>query len=60
MSIQEVKFNDLNPQSFIEEQCNLISSEVGDSQAVNALSGGVDSSVTTILAHRALGSRLIT
>jgi GMP synthase (glutamine-hydrolysing) len=60
MSIQEVKFNDLNPQSFIEEQCNLISSEVGGSKAVNALSGGVDSSVTTILAHRALGPRLIT
>jgi GMP synthase (glutamine-hydrolysing) len=60
MSIQEIKINDLNPQAFIEEQCRLIASEVGDSKAVNVLSGGVDSSVTTMLAHRALGPRLIT
>jgi len=60
MSVQEIKIGDLNPHAFIEEQCELISSQVGDSKAVNALSGGVDSSVTTILAHRALGPRLIT
>lgn len=60
MSIQEIKIGDLKPQAFIEEQCRVIGSEVGDSKAVNALSGGVDSSVTTMLAHRALGSRLLT
>ena len=60
MSIQEIKMSDLNPRAFIEEQCRLIASEVGDSKAINALSGGVDSSVTTMLAHRALGPRLVT
>ena len=30
----------------------------GDGLAVNALSGGVDSSVVTMLGHRALGDRL--
>jgi len=51
---------DLDPQAFIEEQGRLISGQVGASKAVNALSGGVDSSVTTMLAHRALGDRLLT
>jgi GMP synthase (glutamine-hydrolysing) len=60
MSIREIKIEDLNPQVFIEEQCRLISEQVGPSKAVNALSGGVDSSVTTMLAHRALGPRLLT
>ena len=60
MSIQEIKTGDLKPQAFIEEQCRVIRSEVGEAKAVNALSGGVDSSVTTMLAHRALGPRLLT
>jgi len=60
VSIEEIKLEKLNPQAFIEEQCRLISSGIGDSKAINALSGGVDSSVTTMLAHRALGPRLIT
>jgi GMP synthase (glutamine-hydrolysing) len=60
MPIREIKLTDLNPQEFIKEQCRLISEQVGPSKAVNALSGGVDSSVTTMLAHRALGPRLLT
>jgi GMP synthase (glutamine-hydrolysing) len=60
MTIQEILLSDLNPQAFIDEQCRLISEQVGTSKAVNALSGGVDSSVTTMLAYRALGSRLLT
>jgi GMP synthase (glutamine-hydrolysing) len=60
MSIQEITVQDLKAEAFIEEQCRLISAEVGNSKAINALSGGVDSSVTTLLAHRALGPRLIT
>ena len=60
MSIQEIRLQDLKAKAFIEEQCRFISAEVGNSRAINALSGGVDSSVTTMLAHRALGSRLIT
>ncbi len=60
MTIREILLNELNPQAFIKEQCRLISEQVGRSKAVNALSGGVDSSVTTLLAHRALGPRLLT
>ncbi len=60
MTIQEILLKDLDPQAFIDEQCRLVSEQVGDVRAVNALSGGVDSSVTTMLAHRALGDRLLT
>jgi len=60
MTIREIPLSSLDPQAFIEEQCRLISEQVGTSKAVNALSGGVDSSVTTLLAHRALGPRLLT
>ena len=47
-------------QKFIEESIAEIHAEVGDGKAINALSGGVDSSVVTVLAHRALGDRLRT
>jgi GMP synthase (glutamine-hydrolysing) len=60
MTIEEIKASDLNPETFIADQCRSISARVGDAKAVNALSGGVDSSVTTLLAHRALGDRLLT
>lgn len=43
---------------FIEEKIEEIRNTVGDGVAVNALSGGVDSSVVAILAHRALGDRV--
>ncbi|MDD5071859.1 MAG: ATP-binding protein [Patescibacteria group bacterium] len=46
--------------SFIDEQVAAIQEAVGDGLAINALSGGVDSSVVTMLGHRALGSRLKT
>jgi GMP synthase (glutamine-hydrolysing) len=45
---------------FIETQVVAIRQEVGDALAINALSGGVDSSTVTLLAHRALGKRLKT
>jgi GMP synthase (glutamine-hydrolysing) len=47
-------------QEFIREQVEDIRKSVGDGIAVNALSGGVDSSVVTVLGHRALGDRLKT
>ena len=47
-------------EKFIEEQIADIKQTVGDATAINALSGGVDSSLTTVLGHRALGSRLKT
>jgi GMP synthase (glutamine-hydrolysing) len=58
MDIQEIRLKDLNPKAFIKEQVESIRASVGDGTAVVALSGGVDSSVTTMLGHRALGRRL--
>jgi GMP synthase (glutamine-hydrolysing) len=45
---------------FIEEQIAAIRQTVGDAKAITALSGGVDSSVVTVLGHRALGKKLKT
>ncbi len=47
-------------QEFIDEQVTHIRETVGGSLAINALSGGVDSSVVTVLGHRALGDQLRT
>ncbi|MFO8008852.1 MAG: asparagine synthase-related protein [Candidatus Brocadiia bacterium] len=47
-------------QQFINRQINDIRQTVGDGIAINALSGGVDSSVVTVLGHRALGDQLKT
>jgi GMP synthase (glutamine-hydrolysing) len=60
MNVAELKLADLDPQKFIKQQVNEISSTVGEGIAVNALSGGVDSSVVTMLGHKALGDRLKT
>src|SRR5512147_3006590 len=45
---------------FISQQVEELRREVGGGIAVNALSGGVDSSTVTALAHRALGKQLKT
>ena len=45
---------------FVEEQIADIRQTVGDEKVINALSGGVDSSLVTVLGHRALGDRLKT
>jgi GMP synthase (glutamine-hydrolysing) len=50
----------MNYQAFVEEQTEFIRQAVGDGLAINALSGGVDSSVVTVLGRRALGDRLKT
>ena len=60
MNISEIKIEDLHTEEFIERQVAAISSAVGDGVAVNALSGGVDSSAVTMLGHKALGDRLKT
>lgn len=60
MEIREIKAEDLDPEEFIRRKVQEISSIVGDELAINALSGGVDSSVVTMLGHMALGDRLRT
>jgi GMP synthase (glutamine-hydrolysing) len=45
---------------FVEEQIATIRKTLGTATAINALSGGVDSSVVTALGHRAIGERLKT
>ena len=50
----------MNPHDFIASQTAALRETVGDGLAINALSGGVDSSVCTLLGHRALGNRLRT
>jgi GMP synthase (glutamine-hydrolysing) len=60
VSIKEISLSELDPRGFIAEQVRAINAAVGDGAAVNALSGGVDSSVVTLLGHRALGDRLKT
>jgi GMP synthase (glutamine-hydrolysing) len=60
MDIKEIQLKDLKESSFITEKVQEIADVVGDGLAINALSGGVDSSVVTILGHKALGERLKT
>lgn len=60
MGIQEIPVASLDPKQFIEEQAKSISETVGQGTAINALSGGVDSSAVTLIGHKALGDRLLT
>jgi GMP synthase (glutamine-hydrolysing) len=56
----EITVQQLDVSGFIEEKIAEIRVGVGDGMAINALSGGVDSSTVTMLGHRAIGSRLRT
>ncbi len=58
--INEITAQKLDPERFIAEKTEEIRGVVGDGLAINALSGGVDSSTVTMLGHRALGERLKT
>ncbi len=58
--IEEIKAQELDTERFIGEKVDEIRQAVGDGEAINALSGGVDSSTVTMLGHRALGDRLRT
>jgi GMP synthase (glutamine-hydrolysing) len=58
--IKEITAKKLNTKQFIDEKVKKIQAVVGNGTAINALSGGVDSSVVTMLGHRALGKKLRT
>jgi len=58
--ITEIAVQELNTEQFIHEKVSEIKAAVGEGIAINALSGGVDSSTVTMLGHRALGNQLKT
>ncbi|MDD4980371.1 MAG: ExsB family transcriptional regulator [Candidatus Omnitrophica bacterium] len=60
MKIKEIKAQGMDTKKFIAEKVREISAAVGEGLAINALSGGVDSSAVTMLGHKALGRRLKT
>ncbi|MDR6867296.1 GMP synthase (glutamine-hydrolyzing) [Microbacterium resistens] len=49
---------DWNSDNVIAEQVERIREQVGDARVISALSGGVDSAVSTALVHRAIGDQL--
>lgn len=58
--VKEITAEELDVERFIKEKVAEIKEAVGDGLAVNALSGGVDSSTVTMLGHKALGKGLKT
>jgi len=58
--IKEIPADQLNTEKFIEEKVREIREMVGKGTAINALSGGVDSSTVTMLGHKALDKQLKT
>jgi len=60
LQVKEITANQLDTKEFIKEKVAEISEIVGSGIAINALSGGVDSSAVTMLGHKALGGRLRT
>ncbi len=57
---KEITVQELNTEQFIQEKVGDIKAAVGEGLAINALSGGVDSSTVTMLGHHALGNQLKT
>ena len=58
--IKEITAQELDAEQFINDTVKQIREAVGGETAINALSGGVDSSTVTMIGHRALGKRLKT
>ena len=57
LKIANISFS-WNMTSYLEESISKIRKKVGDRKVICALSGGVDSSVTAILIHKAIGDQL--
>ncbi|RBQ24062.1 GMP synthase [glutamine-hydrolyzing] subunit B [Candidatus Methanobinarius endosymbioticus] len=49
----------LNPSEFIKESIKKIKDEIGDEKTIIALSGGVDSSICSVLVKEAIGDNLV-
>jgi len=49
----------LNPSEFIKESIEKIKNQIGNEKAIIALSGGVDSSVCSVLVKEAIGDNLV-
>jgi len=58
--LSEITAQELDTDQFIHAKVSEIKNNVGSGIAINALSGGVDSSTVTMIGHRALGDRLKT
>jgi len=56
----EIKAEELDTKAFINQKVREIRDASGEDTAINALSGGVDSSAVTMLGHLALGKKLKT
>ena len=50
--------SDLDVKKFVEEQVKAVKEALGDEKALIAVSGGVDSTVSAVITHRAIGDNL--
>jgi GMP synthase (glutamine-hydrolysing) len=48
-----------DPEAFISEKVDFLKKSIGEGKAFAATSGGVDSTVSAVLAHRAVGKRAV-
>jgi len=60
MKVREIPLSALQPKDFIKKKMADIAADVKNGIAINALSGGVDSSVVTLLGFKTLGKQLKT
>lgn len=51
--------SDLDVSAFVERQVEAVRRAVGDERALIAVSGGVDSTVSAVITHRAIGDNLV-
>lgn len=51
--------DEFNPKEFVEKQVKEITNVVGEERALIAVSGGVDSTTSAVLTHRAMGTNLL-